>query len=112
MPKFVLNSTGGFQFGYSLTTNSCNCPLNEQENEFQWVDNMTRIFGNHSVKFGLDVRYQQNLRVPSDSHRSGELLFDPTTTEGPNGGGLSLASFLLGNVQTFTRYVSNSTRAR
>jgi hypothetical protein len=111
MPNFRLNGTGGTQFGYSLSTNSCNCPLNEQENEFQWVGNMTRIVGNHSIKFGVDVRYQQNLRVPSDNHRSGELIFDPTTTEGPNGGGLSLASFLLGDVQSFARYVSNSTTA-
>jgi hypothetical protein len=111
MPNFRLNGTGGFQFGYSLTTNQCNCPLNEQENEFQWVSNMTRIFGNHSVKFGVDVRYQQNLRVPSDNHRAGELIFDATTTEGPNGGGLSLASFLLGDVNSLNRYVSNSTTA-
>jgi hypothetical protein len=111
MPAFTLNSTGGFTFGYSLPINQCNCPLNEQENEFQWVDNVTHTFGNHSVKFGTDVRYALNLRVPSDSHRSGQLTFDPTTTEGPNGGGLSLASFLLGDVQSFTRYVSNSTSA-
>jgi hypothetical protein len=111
MPNFRLNGTGGFQFGYSLTTNSCNCPLNEQENEFQWVGNMTRNVGNHSIKFGVDVRWQQNLRVPSDSHRSGEVIFDPTTTEGPNGGGLGLASFLLGDVNSFSRYVSNSTTA-
>lgn len=111
MPNFRINGTGGVQFGYSLTTNSCNCPLNEQENEFQWVGNMTRNFGNHSLKFGADVRWQQNLRVPSDTHRSGELMFDATTTEGPNGGGLGLASFLLGNVQSFGRYVSNSTDA-
>jgi Carboxypeptidase regulatory-like domain/TonB dependent receptor len=111
MPAFALNGTGGFSFGYSLGINQCNCPLNEQENEFQWVGNVTHMFGNHSLKAGVDVRYAQNLRVPSDSHRSGQLTFDPTTTEGPNGGGLSLASFLLGDVQSFTRYVSNSTTA-
>ena len=111
MPAFTLNGTGGFTFGYSLGVNSCNCPLNEQENEFQWVSNTTHTFGNHSLKFGVDFRFQQNLRVPSDSHRSGQLTFDPTTTQGPTGGGLGLASFLLGQVQTFTRYVSNSTEA-
>jgi hypothetical protein len=111
MPAFRLNGTGGFAFGYSLGVNSCNCPLNEQENEFQGVGNVTHTFGNHSFKFGGDLRYAQNLRVPSDSHRSGELFFDAVTTSGPNGGGLSLASFLLGQVQTFTRYVSNSTEA-
>ena len=111
MPRFNLNGIGGFQFGYALGTNSCNCPLNEQENEYQWVGNVTHNFGNHSLKFGLDFRFQQNLRVPSDSHRAGELTFDPTTTEGPNGGGLSLASYLLGDVQSFIRYISNSTDA-
>jgi len=111
MPHAVLNGTGGFNFGYSLTVNQCNCPLNEQENEYQFVSNTTHIVGNHSFKFGVDYRYQQNLRVPSDSHRSGQLTFDPTTTQGPTGGGLGLASFLLGQVQSFTRYVSNSTDA-
>jgi Carboxypeptidase regulatory-like domain/TonB dependent receptor len=123
MPAFFLNggpSSGGFFFGYSLNRtdakgnnmgNQCNCPLNEQENEFQWVGNVTRTFGNHAFKFGADFRYAQNLRVPSDSHRSGELTFDAVTTSGPNGGGLSLASFLLGQVQKFQRYVSNSTQA-
>jgi hypothetical protein len=111
MPAFTLNGTGGFAFGYSLPINSCNCPLNEQENEYQWVGNVTHTFGNHSLKFGADYRFHQNLRVPSDSHRSGQLTFDPVTTSGPTGGGLSLASYLLGQVQTFTRYVSNSTEA-
>ena len=90
MPAFSLNGTGGFNFGYSLGINPCNCPLNEQENEFQWVGNTTHIVGNHSIKFGVDWRFQQNLRVPSDSHRSGQLTFDPTTTQGPTGGGLGL----------------------
>ena len=115
MPAFFLNGTGGFFFGYSLNRtiggNQCNCPLNEQENEFQWVGNVTRTLGNHAIKIGADFRHAQNLRVPSDSHRSGELNFDPVTTSGPAGGGLSLASFLLGQVQSFQRYVSNSTNA-
>ena len=111
MPAFYLQGTGGFNFGYALNVNSCNCPLNEQENEFQWVSNTTHNFGNHAVKFGVDVRFQQNLRVPSDSHRSGEITFSATTTEGPNGGGLGLATFLLGDVSSFARYVSNSTTA-
>jgi hypothetical protein len=111
LPAFTLNGTGGTSWGYSLGVNACNCPLNEQEQEFQWVDNVTHTFGDHSLKFGGDLRFAENLRVPSDSHRSGQLTFDPTTTEGPTGGGLSLASYLLGDVQTFTRYVSNSTSA-
>jgi len=116
MPYFNLQgtggtATGGFRFGYALGTNSCNCPLDQQENEFQWVGNVTHQHGDHSTKFGADFRYALNLRIPSDSHRAGELTFDPSTTQGPNGGGLSLASYLLGDVTSFTRYVSNATDA-
>src|SRR5215469_8842157 len=122
MPAITVNQLGSptFTFGYSLSINQCNCPLNEQENEFQWVGNATHTFGNHSLKFGVDTRHAQNLRVPSDFHRSGQLNFDAVTTSGPPGGGLGLASFLLGDVggasgnsgnASFVRYVSNSTDA-
>lgn len=111
MPNFRINGTGGFQMGYSLTTNGCNCPLIEQENVFQFVNDWTEIKGNHTIKWGADLHYLQNLRVPSDSHRSGESQFDATVTEGPAGAGLGLATFLLGQPDAFTRYVSNTTTA-
>src|SRR5258708_34699038 len=50
MPNFLLNGTGGFQFGYSLGTNQCNCPLNEHETESQWGGNLTHVCRDHSVK--------------------------------------------------------------
>ena len=39
--------------------------------------------GNHTFKFGVDVRRAYNLRVPSDAHRSGELDFNADRTRGP-----------------------------
>ena len=42
------------------------------------VGNLTKIWGNHTCKFGIDVRRAYNLRVPSDQHRSGELTFNAT----------------------------------
>jgi outer membrane receptor protein involved in Fe transport len=111
MPAFFINGDAGFNIGYSLGTNQCNCPLNEQEQQFQFVNNWTNIRGNHSIKFGADIRYAMNLRVPSDSHRAGELSFDPGFTQGPTGGGIGLASFMLGGVTHFNRYVSNVTSA-
>ena len=64
------------------------------------------------MKFGIDVRRAYNLRVPSDRHRSGELSFTDDRTRGPHGGGLALASFMLGDVSTFGRYVSPTVDAR
>src|SRR5437899_11147137 len=97
---------GDFKLGYSLGVNQCNCPLNEQEQQFQFVNNWTNIRGNHTVKFGADIRYAMNLRVPSDSHRSGEIYFSNNFTQGPNGPGLGLATYLLGGVTSFSRYAS------
>ncbi len=111
MPAFFINGTGGFNLGYSLGTNQCNCPLDQEEQQWQFVNNWTNIRGNHTFKFGTDIRYATNLRVPSDNHRSGELSFDNDRTRGPSGGGLGLAGFLLGDVSSFRRYVSNITDA-
>jgi hypothetical protein len=131
LPYFNFGVTS---LGYSLGANQCNCPLTEDEGQYQFTDNLTKIAGNHTYKFGADIRYAKNLRVPSDSHRAGELTFNASTTglvapkKDANGniipdangnpqstltgtGGLSFASFLLGDVGGFARYVSNTTNA-
>ncbi|MBO0862773.1 MAG: TonB-dependent receptor, partial [Chloracidobacterium sp.] len=53
-------------FGSGLGVNRCNCPLDEEENQFQFVSNTTKFVGNHTLKFGVDIRRAYNLRVPSD----------------------------------------------
>ncbi len=109
---FVEGSRGAFNFGSGLGVNRCNCPLQQDEKQFQLVGNLTKMLGAHTFKFGADVRRAYNLRVPSDRHRSGELTFSGNRTAGATGGGLGLATFLLGDVTRFTRYVSASTDAR
>jgi len=115
MPAFNVNEPNGastFSFGYSLGINQCNCPLLESEHQYQFVNNWTKIRGNHSFKFGVDLRHAYNLRVPSDSHRAGELTFNNDTTAGsPGNSGSGLASFLLGTTSSFIRFVSASTDA-
>ncbi|MGA2601378.1 MAG: TonB-dependent receptor, partial [Bryobacteraceae bacterium] len=119
MPAFYIPTPGDqIELGYALGVNQCNCPLTETERQFQFVDNATKTIGNHSIKFGADIRFAQNLRVPSDSHRAGELTFGAGQTGVvPEGGsnqtpGSGLASFLLGDVSNFNRYVSTSTNAQ
>ena len=95
--------------------NACNCHLLETEDQYQVVNNWTKIIGNHSVRFGADLRYARNLRVPSDSNRAGEVTFSATDTENTTlstPGGLGLATFVLGDVTNFARYVSTSTNAK
>lgn len=102
----------GFNFGYGQFVNRCGCPLDQDENQFQFVSNTTKMAGNHAVKVGVDVRRAFNLRIPSDLHRSGEMIFDTGRTRGVTGGGLGLATFLLGDVSSFGRYISSNTDAR
>ncbi len=113
MPAFYINGDGGFKFGYALGINQCNCPLKETENQFQWVNNWTKIHGNHTIGWGIDYRRDQQQRIPSDSHRSGEINFNDATTGSATidqltGGsvttGSGLASFLLGYPNSFARY--------
>ncbi len=114
MPAFFINDYGNnlFKFGYALGVNGCNCPLNENEKQIQFVNNWTKIGGNHTFKFGADIRQAYNLRVPSDQHRAGQLSFNAAGTQGASGGGSGLATFMLGDVQLFQRYVSSVTDAR
>ena len=109
---FVEGPVGAFNFGSGLGVNRCNCPLDQNEKQWQAVGNLTRIMGNHSIKFGMDVRRAYNLRVPSDAHRSGELTFATNRTSLAGSGGLGLATFLIGDVTRLRRYFSANTDAR
>jgi Carboxypeptidase regulatory-like domain/TonB dependent receptor-like, beta-barrel len=118
MPYFDINNPGtDARLGYALGVNQCNCPLTQSERQIQFIDNISKIYGNHTFKFGADLRYALNLRVPSDSHRAGELTFGNGYTgfvSSPGASptdGLGMASFLLGGVTGFSRYVSSSTDA-
>jgi hypothetical protein len=115
MPAFYINEASGnrqVRFGYALGVNQCNCPLDQNESQIQFVSNTSYLNGDHNFKFGADIRHARNLRVPSDSHRAGELRFDRERTQGPNGGGLGIAAYLLGDVSSFVRYTSPNTEAR
>src|SRR6267142_955383 len=109
---FFLDGNGGFSpFGDGLDIGRCNCPLVESEQQVQFVNNWTRTQGNHSIKFGADIRYALNLRTPSDASRTGLLHFNSGDTAQAGVGGLSLATLLLGDVTSFNRFVSTSLTA-
>jgi outer membrane receptor protein involved in Fe transport len=122
LPGFQISmpNNGQTEWGAGLNINRCNCPLIEKEDQYQIVNNWTKTIRNHAVKFGVDLRYARNLRVPSDTDRTGLFNFngiataftpeagDPT----PSSPGLGLASFVLGDVNQFNRFVSTSTNAK
>lgn len=105
-------------FGEALNISRCNCPLTESEWQLQFVNNWTKTQGNHTFKFGVDLRHASNLRTPSDANRTGQLNFSHLGTEDclanptPGGpcidtGGLDLGTFLFAKVSAFNRYVGS-----
>ena len=121
MPAFYINGNGGFDFGYALGVNSCNCPLKETESQFDWITNWTKTRGNHTIKWGGEIPRDEQQRVPSDEHRSGEIAFSDAITGNSTVDtlvqsyasanntsvvttGAALASFLLGDPNSFGRF--------
>jgi Carboxypeptidase regulatory-like domain/TonB dependent receptor len=111
LPSFFVTGPYGFTFG-SGHASGCNCPLIQDEKQFQLAANLTHVAGAHTLRAGGDIRRAINLRVPSDANRSGELTFSENRTRGSEGGGLGLATLLLGDVTSFRRYVSTALDAR
>jgi Carboxypeptidase regulatory-like domain/TonB dependent receptor len=106
-----VQSTGS-QYGTDLNTTRCNCPLTQKEDQFQIVNNWTKMIGPHAIKIGADLRYARNLRVPSDTDRTGILSFGNGPTSNGVTGGLAFATFVLGRVTNFGRYYSVTTNAK
>jgi hypothetical protein len=93
-----VNISGGASFG-----NNFEGFLPQVGNSFQWSDNLTWVKGNHTFKFGVDIR-----RARFDQYYyfdvNGEFTFN---NSGPNaifpGDGDNYAEFLLGLTDTYTQ---------
>jgi outer membrane receptor protein involved in Fe transport len=106
LPVGFIEGPGGFGFGSVLGVTA------QDEKQFQVVFNVTRLMGGHTLKLGVDVRRAYNLRVSNFPDRAGLFFFGVDRTRGAQGGGLGLASFLLGDVSFFDRTASRSDDAR
>ncbi len=102
---FNISGNGGWIQGFGLAANQCNCPLDEREYVMQFVNNWTKISGNHTFKWGADVRRAQNRRIASDTPRNGTWSFSQNTTGSADvpASGLGPASFMLGLASGFSR---------
>ena len=94
-------------FGDGQVVNGCACPITEQLQQFQWVNNWVKTKSDHLFKWGADVRYVQDLTVDSPTRRAGNLSFSSRLTSNltSNTGGLGLATFLLGYATSFSRTI-------
>lgn len=115
LPQFNIDvlsngSNGSSAVTYGTTANQ----FLQTENQFQIVNNWTRQVGNHTIKFGADLRYAMNYLVGLDNNnvRSGNFHFTAPLTSGPNSSGIGYATFLLGDVAAFQRTQTQNTNAQ
>jgi len=96
LPLFTF--TGFQQLGPSASTFS-----NFQTGVWQALDTVVFTHGRHAFKAGLDFRfYQLNTVAPPNPQGSFAFTVTGTDQQGVNGSGNSIASFLLGQVDTFS----------
>jgi hypothetical protein len=118
MPSITINDSPGtagvIALGYGQSQICSGCPVLQNEKQFQFAANVVKIVGTHSLKWGADFRRAFNLRVSGE--RSGSLGFLATNTANPSpggpGGGLGLATFLLGDVTSFNRFIGDTLDAQ
>ena len=91
-----ISISGGFSIG-----NDWEGELPQTGNSFQWADSLTRISGNHTLKFGADVRRQQFNQFYY-YNVNGEFTY---SGGGPNDVGANdlYANYLLGLPDTFAQ---------
>ena len=106
LPDLTINGAGGLNIGYS-----CNCPLHERETLLDYVSTWTKIASNHTIRWGGTWEMAWNQRLPSDNHRAGSYQFNDSVTSAADvsSSGLGLASFLLGDPSSFSRFQQIST---
>ncbi|MES2220234.1 MAG: TonB-dependent receptor [Acidobacteriota bacterium] len=126
-----LSLNGGLpQFNIDILSNGSNGSSNlefgtsaaqflQTENVFQVNDNWTHQMGNHTIRFGTDLRYAMNHLVGLDNNnvRSGNFHFAAPRTAGTDANGVATAglgfgTFVLGDVTAFQRTQTQNTNAQ
>ncbi len=100
IPRITMTST--FDFLGSAAT----LPFDIKENSFNIVNNWTKIAGNHTIRFGADIRRLRLDKFQANgSNPRGEFTFTGglTTRSGTGTSTNAVAAFLLGLPQTVSR---------
>ncbi len=106
-----ISVSGGFSLG-----NNSEGELPQVGNSFQFADNLTKVVGNHTLKFGVDVR-RQRFDQTLYFNVSGEQLFfgggqNDTVASNPDGSSNLYPNYLLGLPDQFGEGSAQSEHVR
>jgi hypothetical protein len=110
VPSNGQNNSGSVEYGTSAN------PSLQQESQYQVVNNWSHSVGNHNIKFGVDYRYGKDdsisLSGSGNVLRSGDYGFSALNTSGGTSPGVGFATFLLGDVTSFSQTVTQNTNGQ
>ncbi len=93
-----LNQNG---IGYTMQLGLANAAIQVDQN-FIAGDDVTWIRGNHFFQFGVDVRWIQSNQYDLSGATGGKYGFKGSLTNNGSSGGAPLASFILGQISSFS----------
>ncbi len=90
-------------FGYSFNgIGAANSPNTETDENYQFSDDIAWTKGNHSMRFGVDIRRLQSNMIDLAGVNGGNYNFAATSTNNGSVGGNALASMDLGLIQSYS----------
>ena len=100
IPRITMTST------YDFLGSAATLPFDISERSYNIVNNWTKVFGNHTIRFGADIRrLRLDKSQANGSNPRGEYTFtgNLTTRDGSNTSTNAIAAFLLGLPQSVSR---------
>lgn len=83
------------------STVSYGMPYENWTNIYSFMDNLSKVWGNHSTRFGVYVEHTQKYSEELSLNYRGALSFSPSSLN-PNDSGHGFANALLGNFNTYS----------
>jgi hypothetical protein len=90
-------------FGYSFNgIGAANSPNKEVDENYQFSDDLSWTKGQHSLRFGIDVRHIESNQVDLAGVYGGNYTFAASSTANGSAGGNALASMDLGLISSYS----------
>lgn len=102
LPSATFGVTNSADFGWDSRF-----PMTDQVRSFSATDNLTKIIGSHTLKFGVDAQ-TDSYSQPSNN-RVGSFSFNADPSKNPNDSNYGYSNALLGNFDTMSEVTSLTT---
>ena len=102
LPNATFGVTNSADFGWDSRF-----PMKDQVRSYSGTDNITKIIGSHTLKFGIDA--QTDSYAQPSNNRVGSFSYNADPSKNPNDSNYGYSNALLGNFDTMSQVTSLTT---